>query len=274
MRTTLFVDELTVLDFAYVTPGLGVRGDSVYVGVELDGEPDDAGFIVDFGRVKKLVKRLIDEEIDHRLVVPRAGPDLAVKDGVLHVGLAGGELRYACPEQALAWIDGAAVTRATLVAALEARLMPHLPANVAALRVLLRDELRLASEPSFSYTHGLKHHDGNCQRLLHGHRNVIEARLDGRRDVRLELALVELFADKHFASRADVRGGLVSYRSAQGEFRAELPPERLVVLEREPSIEHIAAYAHAWLTRRFELAPQRLSVTAYEGLRKGATARA
>lgn len=64
----LFVDDLTVMDFSYLCPLRGMVGESWIVDVRLDGELNDESMIQDFSKVKKELKRLIDEHVDHKLL--------------------------------------------------------------------------------------------------------------------------------------------------------------------------------------------------------------
>jgi hypothetical protein len=136
--------------------------------------------------------------------------------------------------------------------------------------VHLHPDARAERGPSFCYTHGLKAHDGNCQRLLHGHRGTFHTTWDGKADSELDYWLAQRFDGAHFAAKRDVRGSHVAYVSEQGAFDLMMPKGRVVVLPTEPSIENLARFAFETVINERHLDGKRLVVRGYEGARKGA----
>lgn len=282
MRQTLFLRDFTVLDFAFLGKE-GLQGESLYVSVELQGELDAQGFILDFGPAKKILKAIVDETLDHKLVIPGLHPSLK---GTAK-GLKFAELLYEAPDEAVEVLEGEEITPALLEDFLQAEAMSRLPANVKGVKFSLRPDSRFELEPNFRYTHGLRLHNGNCQRLLHGHRNPVEVWLEGKRSTEWENFLVKEWENAHFTfaptlkNRAELDFALgrrqhqhpgmaeIEYESPQGFFRAEISASRIILLETEPSIENIARLGANRL--RSEGILQELRVVAYEGLNKGAS---
>jgi 6-pyruvoyl-tetrahydropterin synthase len=286
-QSVLFLRDFTVLDCAVFTPSLGLRGESLYVSAELAGELDEHGFILDFGPAKKWLKRLVDETLDHKLLVPRAHSTCTQEGAKWTLRGAEESFGYTAPETALALIPAQEVTLAALEAFLALVADASKPANLKSVRFSLREDPRFLVEANFRYTHGLRYHEGNCQRLFHGHRNPVEVWRGPARVPELESILAEEWANAHFVEASTLLNrvdldlpldqrrpghpgtGLVEYESAQGRFRGEIPASRLVVLNTEPSIENIARLGWERLRGAGESGP--LRVVAYEGLNKGAS---
>jgi 6-pyruvoyl-tetrahydropterin synthase len=282
---TLFLKDFTVLDCATFSPSQGLSGESLYVSAELEGELDEQGFILDFGPAKKWLKGLVDQGLDHKLLVPR-GLWLPKE------GLALGRYSYKAPNEAVVSLEssGQEVSIEDMALWLNERAAKEYPRNVKGVRFFLREDERFLKEANYRYTHGLRLHDGNCQRLFHGHRNPIEVWRGQERLPEAERWLAQQWEGVHFVARntlmnnegkehplhqrlRSVQGACeVAYKAPQGEFSGQLPLADCVMLDREPSIENIARVG--WLVLREQgwingAASER--VVAYEGLNKGAS---
>lgn len=279
MSARLFVEQLTVIDCALLDPGLGLVGESFIVDLELEGELDAQSMVLDFGEVKRGLKRAIDAVADHRLLVPALHPGLQRRDTAAGLALrfegpADGPVEHVSPPQAVALIDAERIDAQTLARALEQALAGTLPANVRGLRLGLRQEAIAGAQ--YRYVHGLRKHQGLCQRIAHGHRSRLEVRVDGARDAALEAALAGDWRDCYLGSREDAVAAppgraRFEYRAAEGPFALELPAARCQLVDGDSTVERLAAGLAA---RAAQARPgAAIEVRAYEGLMKGAIAR-
>jgi 6-pyruvoyl-tetrahydropterin synthase len=273
----LFVDALTVLDFTYLHPVRGLVGESWIVDVELHGALDEQGMVFDFGDVKKVLKREIDAQADHRLLVPAALPGLSIvelPDGNLRLrhDRADGHVLVECPPAALLKLAAADVDRDSVTAFLVARLRRVLPDNVSKLVVRLREEC--IEGAFYQYSHGLPRHQGACQRIAHGHRSRIEIEEDGVRAPALEQRWAGVFRDIYIGNTDDLlytpdtthlRFG---YVSCEGRYLLELPRERIYLVDTDSTVENIAQHIAEALHR--EHPARHYRVRAWEGVQKGA----
>jgi 6-pyruvoyl-tetrahydropterin synthase len=273
----LFVEQLTVIDCAYLDAARGLVGESWIVDVELEGELDRQSMVLDFGDVKKLLKRTIDGSVDHGLLVPGRAGALQLRDegSTLSLDFASdvGHYRHRSPAAAVVVLDATQVGPQALIDHLQPRLKAVLPDNVAGVHLTLRSEPIVGAY--YHYVHGLKKHAGLCQRIAHGHRSRLEVRVDGERDAALETQIADGWADIYLGTREDIvarRDGRLhfAYDARDGHYELEVPEQRCDLLDTDSTVEQIAAH----LARR--VAAQRpgraISVRAYEGVMKGAIA--
>ncbi|MDY6797594.1 MAG: 6-carboxytetrahydropterin synthase, partial [Pseudomonadota bacterium] len=166
----LFVDNLTVIDFAYLDRQRGLVGESWIADVVLGGELDEQGMVFDFSNVKRTIKRIIDERVDHRLVIPARYQGLSrseVAPGQFRWQLADGtHIDHRSPSEAVVWLESDRVVPSVVARLLEKELKTVLPANVTCVEISLREEE--IDGAYYHYVHGLKKHLGNCQRIAHG----------------------------------------------------------------------------------------------------------
>jgi 6-pyruvoyl-tetrahydropterin synthase len=280
----LFVRELTVLDYAYFDDDFGPVGGSLDVDVTFVGDLDEEGVVFDFSLAKKAVKTVIDDGCDHRLVVPKKWVT-PCEDGRLEVKATYGEgktFSYKCPDVGLCILDVDEITVEVMRDHLEMEVMKVMPENVALVELQFRQE-ELGTGPSYRYTHGLKQHYGNCQRLLHGHRNRVDVLVNGRRSEELEVRVANLWENVHLAFPENIISeGFVlgqrqsqldrihlSYVSSQGQFDLDISGHEVYVMPYETTVENIARHlrdtVQSWVG-----SSDKVQVFAYEGIRKGA----
>jgi 6-pyruvoyl-tetrahydropterin synthase len=278
--TTLFVHRLTVIDCSYLSPAQGLVGESWQVDVELDGDLDVQGMVLDFGAVKKTIKRLIDEQFDHKLLVPADHPALQVAEYPegLHLSFVlddGSQIEHRSPRDAIRFIPCERLAADRLAQSVSDYVSPQTPDNVDAVRIRLWPET--IEGAFYRYSHGLKHHDGNCQRIAHGHRSRIEILRNGHRAPALEQAWANRWSDIYIGTRDDLIGSSrregmeyyeFGYRSAQGHFGLTLPQAACYLIDTDTTVENIAQHIADSLKRQYP--GDSFKIYAYEGVDKGA----
>lgn len=277
----LFVEKLCALDFARLDGERGLLGDTWILDAELEGSLDEQGMVFDFGRVKPTIKAVVDATVDHRLLVPRRAPGLDMESADDEVRLnfcyAGGTIRHRSPAEAICLLEEETVSPDAVARHLQRVVLARLPENVSALRLGLREEE--ISGPWYRYAHGLRQHEGNCQRIAHGHRSRVEILRDGQRCEATERWLADRWRDVYLGCRQDliaevdqegVRYYRFFYRAAQGEFELEIAAGRCELLATESTVECIADHILGLLQDREPGVDFR--VRAYEGVNKGAIA--
>ena len=280
--TALFVNHLTVMDFSYVDAHRGILGESWIVDVVLYGDLDEQGMVFDFGDVKKQLKRAIDDLYDHRLLVPESSPNLTAFREADQLELDWQDTQerkyqHISPNNAVVLLPIEKITPSSVTPLLEHQVKKVLPHNVEKLTLTLRNE-PLAG-PYYQYSHGLKKHRGNCQRIAHGHRSPIEIYVDQSRSPQLEKEWADKWRDIYIGTREDIseetqREGVnytrFYYEAEQGTFELTLPTECCYIIDTDSTVEHLAS--HLADTIKSANPNAHIMVKAYEGVWKGAIA--
>ncbi|GAA0349090.1 6-carboxytetrahydropterin synthase [Bowmanella denitrificans] len=289
----LFVNDLTVMDFSYLCPRRGMVGESWIVDVILDGGLNEESMVLDFSKVKKQLKRLIDEHVDHKLLVPAEHEFARVKHDPLtdQVNLDflrpdGRSIHLHCPPEAYAFIYSEEVTMASVSQYLKEIIATELPDNVQGLTLMLREEV--IDGPYYHYTHGLKKHDGNCQRIAHGHRSRVKVVKNSQQDIQSERYWAKRWQDIYIGTREDLVSQsqlhlsehaseldfsehyLFAYESSQGLFELIIPKSESDLVDTDSTVECLAQFM-ADEHKRMEPDAE-FQVFAFEGVGKGAIA--
>ncbi len=290
----LFVRDLTVIDSSYLCERRGMVGESWLVDIEMSGELNEMSMLLDFGRVKKLIKSIIDEEVDHKLLVPTECPLVHVHalendESTVDLLRPGRAIHLRCPTQGFAFIPAPQVDKESVTRYLLGVLAKRLPGNIKDLSLTLRSE-RIEGA-FYHYSHGLKKHDGNCQRIAHGHRSPVEILVDGERDEELEFNWAERWADIYLGTEEDrvALGELAlseraeaslkegdthyigfKYVAPQGLFQLAMPAVEVEMIDTDTTIELLAHYIAREVKK--QVGDKFVKIVAYEGVGKGAIA--
>jgi len=276
----LFVDNLTNIDVSYLDAKRGLVGESWMAGIKLMGNLDNQSMICDFGIVKRNAKNWLDDYIDHRLVIPTQMEGLHISR---HENLTtvraphplGGEFICSAPEEAFCFIDTKQINDTTVAKWLETELKNTIPGDILGLKVNLETEL--VGSAYYHYSHGLKKHDGNCQRIAHGHRSKIEIFVDGARQPELEKEWSKKWKDIYVGTLEDlhnqkdiegVQHNHYQYEAPQGKFSLTLPTQACYDIVTDTTVEQIANH----IANAFLESGHSVTVKAFEGIGKGAIA--
>ncbi|MDN3521026.1 6-pyruvoyl trahydropterin synthase family protein [Halomonas ramblicola] len=278
---TLFVNRLTQLDVSLWSPTRGLVGASWQVDVELDGELGEDGMLFDFGEVKPWLKQRLDAGADHTLLLPSRAPGVELaecREGLCVRTSRPWAMELRAPRQALTPLPWAEITPERLAEHLAGELMRRPPPRVSDIRLHLREEA--IEGAAYTYSHGLRRHAGNCQRIAHGHRSRLHIWQGGERQPELEARWAERLADCYLVDTADVVEEAepsypprlsTRYQAEQGHFSLCLPASRCHTLSTPTTVEHIAGWLADWIARE---TGRETRVQAFEGIDKGAIAEA
>lgn len=284
----LFVRDLTVIDATYLDAKRGFVGESYIVDVTLTGALNEQSMILDFSLVKKQIKAIIDAEVDHKLIVPHASSNCSVTiepqrtqvDYKLHDNT---YIQLKCPSEAYCLLESEEVSIDVIETYLEHIIMLQLPDNVGQLEIKLRSEN--IDTPYYHYTHGLKKHDGNCQRIAHGHRSKLDIFVNDEFNSHLVQDWANRWKDIYLVSQEDIieKGDLsfivksnqveklcTAYHAPQGYFELLMPAHRCETLPRDTTVEELADFICEQTKKR--VGSDNVTVYAYEGVGKGAIA--
>lgn len=274
----LFVDQLTNVDFSYLDAQRGLVGETWWASALLDGALDEQGMVCDFGIVKKTLRNWLDDEVDHRLLVPVNSPNLTLHESDHQIELSWSygnnkTLKMKAPRQAVALVDAEEINATSLATWCPGQLRSVFPVNVE--QLTLSFEAEAINGANYHYSHGLKKHDGNCQRIAHGHRSRIKIFINDERSSDLEQQWAEQWRDIYLGSEEDIISQNDTeihfrYTAQQGEFELWMPSDHCYLMNTDTTVEFIAAHiAQQIKSSRPGLA---IKVQAFEGVNKGAIA--
>jgi 6-pyruvoyl-tetrahydropterin synthase len=279
----LFVDNLTNVDFSFLDAERGLLGETYLANIGLQGDLDEQGMVCDFGTVKKIVRHWLDTELDHRLAVPVNSPNITIIDegDFLNIrwqfGSSNQFLQTRSPRDSIALVDAESLTPESIAHWCIAKLKSLFPDSVATLELTFtRENIHGAS---YQYSHGLKKHLGNCQRIAHGHRSRIDIWENGVKSPALEQQWAERWRDIYIGTRADIIATPIhnnaryyhfAYISQQGPFELTIPQDCCYLIDTDSTVELIAQ--HFAQATKAERPNSVIRVKAFEGINKGAIA--
>lgn len=283
----LFVDNLTNVDFSYLDSERGLVGETWLASIVLEGALDKQGMVCDFGIVKKTLRTWLDETIDHSLVIAKQSSHLTVKknDDIIDVSWrysdAEDTVEYALdcisPKEAITFIDSDTITTDSVATWCIEQLRHLLPDTIGNIQLTFTPEK--ITDSSYHYSHGLKKHKGNCQRIAHGHRSTIGIYCNEQRDISREQQWSAQWQDIYIGTEEDLKNSVdkdgetyyhFTYSAQQGDFELSLPAKHCYLIDTDSTVEFIAQHIANSLKQHSP--KDDFTVKAFEGIGKGAIA--
>nr|WP_295711391.1 6-carboxytetrahydropterin synthase [uncultured Halomonas sp.] len=271
----LFVKQLTHIDVSLWCSQRGLVGCSWQVDAVLEGELGEDGMLFDFGEVKPWIKRTLDGGLDHTLLVPTDAPGISISDcpeGVCVTTTLPYPMEVRGPKEAFTLLPWHDITLEQIAEHLSQQLTEQRPTNVHQVTLTLSEES--VDGAAYGYSHGLKRHAGNCQRIAHGHRSRLAIWQQGKQQPQLEQQWASWLDNRYLLEEADIAARdqdalTCRYRAAQGDFSITMPQSLCAVLPGPTTVENIAA----WLAKKVATQSGHATrVQAFEGINKGAIA--
>lgn len=277
----LFVKNLTHVDLSYFDAERGLLGESWQTDIVLTGKLNDESMICDFSIVKKQIKKWLDENLDHTLAIPAEHKSTQVTeldDERVSFQFAHDDGRFFqcnAPSEAICELPMAHITPKAAAKWVESQILGLLPAELDAVSVQFSTEKIDGAE--YQYSHGLKKHAGNCQRIAHGHRSTIEIYTNGERNASLEQDWAKRWHDIYLGTEDDLLGLIdvegkhyhhFGYVSTQGLFELKVDSKQVYMLNCDTTVESLSAHIADVLAK--ENPGVLVEVHAFEGIGKGA----
>lgn len=255
-------------------------GETWIVDVVLTGDLNEQGMVFDFCHVKKQIKMTIDALADHKLLVPAANPAIDVSSTSERISVhlyssKVGHIECKAPTEAIFLVTAETITIETITPVLEQALMNTLPANITGITLKLYTET--INGNYYHYSHGLKKHDGDCQRIAHGHRSKIFISSDGKQAPELGAEWVKRWRDIYIASQEDLletvskegcQYNRFGYSANQGYFELTIASSRCHLINTDSTVELLAEHVAHQIAS--ENPNHRIQAVVYEGFNKGA----
>ena len=300
MKSTMFLNNTTAIDHAYIDDTGWVVGGSVSPTMFVTGDVDPVeAVVVDFSTVKKEIKHIIDAKysgFDHKLWIIEDYSVCEVfdhKDGTLTITTP--LLNIQAPKDAFKFIKNPFFRsgklesyRTAVTDQLEEEIMAgleedHKGANIHVsldLEDVFTGNVRMNTDMvPFRYVHGLRNSTSwGCQNVAHGHLSYLAAYSDNPLEASIVLSRIasdldkSVFAWEKNVTRADSGMYIIDYETGRGKFSMQLKSSRMLkVLKTETTVENLATFVADIYKDELKKAGVRMLFVS-EGLNKGAVA--
>ncbi|CAI2538189.1 Uncharacterised protein [Serratia liquefaciens] len=260
------------------------------VNIFLDGELRLESMNVVLSVAKKTINRVVDYFIYHALIFPAGNGNVQVEPSKNNTTVCiiqpSGLLKFfvSTPNCIFLWLPSTGITVRGLGHVIEKDILSWLPDEIDIVEVPLEPEA--FNGAYYNYSHGLKKHDGNCQRISHGHRSAIHIYVEEQHSLKMEGCWAVRWNSTYLVTAEDIvsvgqlstAGGALwhsdlissAYYGTHGSFELLTIKENTDILPGDTTVGSLVLYVHK--KTRSHLPAVKLEVHAFEGIDKGAIA--
>lgn len=258
MESSIFLNDLTVIDYSIISPTGAIIGGAATLNLEVSG-PVEAheGVVIDFSACKKQIKALIDGKggFDHKCWVNLEDPNIIVdaQDDVYQVTHRLSGLTIKAEGDAFSFVSNDPTS--DIKDFLNTELAPYIVSGIYLNHSIIPTPRANTAAPIFRYVHGLKNSSSHgCKNIVHGHKSWISAIVsDAAARPAAEMVLAGIAADLDsciFAHAEDLvssEGGVynLEYNTQERGVMSMSFTQKLIVLETQTTVEHIVEYVRA-----------------------------
>ncbi|MDD5150847.1 MAG: hypothetical protein PHC28_10295 [Flavobacterium sp.] len=264
MKSTMFLRNITQIDFGYITNDGFLKGLSFNLSVEVTGSIEThEQVVVDFSTIKKDIKELVDSSskgVDHKLLLPFHADSVEyIKSKEGYIGIITDSIQFEIPLNAITYIEDTSDIQKNLKSHLEQYLyreLKELHANLYAIECFLNveefSEIDNVNLGKFTYNHGLKNSSSwGCQNIGHGHLSWIEYKqifYDEYSQYVLKTILNDvdnaIFIFNENILINDDENIIIKYSTIRGDFFASIKKSKynIIIMNKETTIENILDY--------------------------------
>lgn len=287
MESTIFLNQITVIDHAFVGPDGLIYGGSWLPDFFVTGEVSaDESVVVDFSTIKKDIKSLIDDEeigFDHKLLFFEGiSKGMCVVNGT-EIKISSEHISYTGPFDSVKIVKERTPTEALQNFVQEG--LRHKYGPSIKVRVKLNLDrvhgLEHGAQHFFRYVHGLKSSTSwGCGNIVHGHLSFLEAIGGEPLSTKMLLNQIASTLDKVMfiykeniidQSDSHITIGYDSTVCGRGPFRLTFNPNfmKFAILDTETTIEHLVEFVETHWGNTLRMHGIKALLVS-EGLSKGA----
>lgn len=254
---TMFVRNITQIDFAYIDDAGKVVGDSVNFNADVTGSVDgQEQVVIDFSACKKQIKYIIDDTdlgIDHKLVVFKNWSDAEYSEGTRHL-VTTPVVRVSAESKNVTVVPWAGSVDASIMAYMDSMLGRELSVLhgrditiVSDLNRILAVSPKIKTIHTFHYAHGLKNSSSyGCQNIAHGHFSYIGVDVESPEADQLVFEMAKSFDRALLINKHDFADSVLKYDGmTRGKFDMNISEyHRVIEMETDTTVENIVNFVY------------------------------